>query len=159
MEMTKWGVGPTLVRVGAPCAVLSLLPRLFWPELFTIPGVPYWGQAVGGAVLLVLGAALHMTAGKAVLEAFEKKALCTKGAYAVCRHPVYASFVFFYLPALSLLVDSWSGFVAAATAYVFVRLLVRREERYCQETFGERYAAYRRGTPALLPLGWLVPRK
>ena len=36
---------------------------------------------------------------------------------------------------------------------------VRREELYCREAFGERYAAYRRRTPALVPLGWLVPRK
>lgn len=107
----------------------------------------------------MLGTWLHKSAGKAVLRAFEKKDLCADGAYVVCRHPIYASVLLFYLPALSLLVDAWSGLVAVAPGYVLVLVFVRREEEYCQDTFGEEYAAYRRRTPALLPLGWLVPRR
>jgi protein-S-isoprenylcysteine O-methyltransferase Ste14 len=143
--------------VGLPLMAASLLPRLFWPEVFAIPGVPYWVRAAAG-VLILLGVWLHESAGKAVLRAFEKRELCTGGAYAVCRHPVYASVLLFYLPALSLLLDTWLGLAVVVPGYVLVRLSVRREERYCRETFGERYVAYRRRTPALLPVGWLVPR-
>ena len=39
--------------------------------------------------------------------------------------------------------------------YIALRWLVRDEEAWLEQTFGEAYRAYRRRVPAVMPTGWL----
>jgi protein-S-isoprenylcysteine O-methyltransferase Ste14 len=156
--MTKWGVGPLLAAIWVPAGVASVVPRAYWPEAFSFDLPVYWQQAVPACALVVGGLFLHVSAARAVLPAFQEKRLVTTGAYALCRHPLYASFVFFYFPGSALLLDAWPGLGFCILAYTTARLLSRREERYCEDLFGEEYHAYRRRTPALAPVGLLMRR-
>ena len=72
----------------------------------------------------------------------------------MCRHPVYGAWVVFNVPGLVLLANSWIGLFVPVLMYVTLRLLVRREETYLEQTFGEEYRRYRERTPAVFPLPW-----
>jgi protein-S-isoprenylcysteine O-methyltransferase Ste14 len=79
------------------------------------------------------------------------------GAFTLCRHPMYTGW----------LVASWGLLLskpylltlfynALLTAYVV--FMAREEERRMTALFGEKYRAYQRQIPFLLPYGFLKPR-
>jgi protein-S-isoprenylcysteine O-methyltransferase Ste14 len=77
-------------------------------------------------------------------------------AYTLCRHPMYSAW----------LVASWGLLVSQPYLLtVFYNLLLtafvvytaRQEERQMTALFGERYRAYRKQVPFLLPYGFLKP--
>lgn len=86
------------------------------------------------------------------LDVFEGAALKTDGPYAISRHPMYLGILVYHLGAILALE---SALLAVATiAYVLPLTAARiaAEDSVLAEAFGERYAAYRRAVPALVPL-------
>jgi protein-S-isoprenylcysteine O-methyltransferase Ste14 len=152
--------------------------RTFLPEPWLLPFVPVlvigirlvpagvWAHLrLWNPVLAIVGAALvaastvlmlwargalgTMWAGRPLLQ--EHHELRTDGPYRVVRHPIYAGFA--GLAVGSMLVFGFGALVAVcAFALLFVAWRVWREERLLVATFGERYRAYRRQVPALVPL-------
>ena len=77
----------------------------------------------------------------------ENKLVMT-GFYHVVRHPLYLfSIITFWL--FPYMTDLVLAFTLAGTLYFLIGLIP--EERKLVETFGERYAQYRREVPALIP--------
>lgn len=120
--------------------------------------VPYWLLATVGTVLLVPGVVLWIAGIAAAMRAFSADKLCTGGAFGICRHPIYATWVVFLVPGLVLLMNTWLGLAMPPVMYVILRMLVRREEQYLGQKFGEDYLVYKKRVPAVLPLGWLTGR-
>ncbi len=149
-RISVWGVGPL---VGVPTACYGLAAAgvsLIWPATFAL-GVPYAWLAALAVVLLAVGAAWYVAAVRAMFKAYREERLLTGGLYAVCRHPIYASWILFLLPALGLVADSWLVLSTAAVMYVLTRLSIGREERGLEAQFGRPYAEYRRRTNAIFP--------
>ena len=73
----------------------------------------------------------------------------------MCRHPVYAAWVVFFVPAVMLFFNTWLGLTAPLFMYVVIRVLVDKEEIYLEEMFGEAYLLYKKRVPLVLPIGWL----
>jgi protein-S-isoprenylcysteine O-methyltransferase Ste14 len=85
------------------------------------------------------------------LDIFSGHLLKTDGPYAIVRHPMYLGILTFHLGASLALA---SPLLLAATALIvapFTALRISYEERVLREAFGERYAAYQRTTPSLVP--------
>ena len=76
--------------------------------------------------------------------------LVTTGLYGWVRHPQYFGL---FLITVGMLIQ-WPTIVTAAMwpilMYMYYRLVLR-EEREMEASFGERYAAYKREVPMLLP--------
>ncbi len=79
------------------------------------------------------------------------------GAFTLCRHPMYAGW----------LIASWGLILSKPyllTAFynllvtAFVVFMALEEERRMTELFGEKYRAYQRQIPFILPYGFLKPR-
>jgi protein-S-isoprenylcysteine O-methyltransferase Ste14 len=85
------------------------------------------------------------------MDIFTGHRLVTSGAYRLVRHPMYLGIVAFHVGA-SLALES-PLLLAVTVLYVvpFTAIRIAYEERVLLEAFGERYAAYRRDVPALLP--------
>ena len=136
------------------------------------PAAGAWGHAwprplaAAGAALLLLGlvlalqAFLRLGANLTPLpEPMADAALVTTGAYARCRHPLYQAVLLCSL-----------GMVLALGSLLHLALLLglvavlggkaRREERALERVHPD-YAAYRSGTPAIIPrcpwLDWRGP--
>lgn len=117
--------------------------------------VPYWVLAAIGAALCLIGVPFWIAGVRAAMRAYEAKTLCTDGAFGLCRHPIYGSWVVFIVPGVALLMNSWIALTVPVVMYVLLRLMVCQEEAYLEREFGEAYRAYKRRVPAVLPLGWL----
>jgi protein-S-isoprenylcysteine O-methyltransferase Ste14 len=136
-------------------AAPAIAVRLAYPDFVHIPWPPRpWVIAVGAA-LLAVGLPMCVAAVITLARDFEAGKLFTGGPYAWCRHPIYASWVVFNVPGMVLLADSWLGLLVPIPMYVALRLLVREEERWLEQTFGDAYRAYRARVPAVLPIGRL----
>jgi protein-S-isoprenylcysteine O-methyltransferase Ste14 len=77
--------------------------------------------------------------------------LNTTGIYSVVRNPLYLANIIIYLGVL-LVTQNWI-FVAGVLLLllVYYERIIYAEEAYLAGKFGERYAAWARNTPALIP--------
>jgi protein-S-isoprenylcysteine O-methyltransferase Ste14 len=150
--MTQTGVGPRWVLVSLVSCLPFVAPRLLWPEAVKIPFVPR-AVAVGiGVVLLALGIPLCLAAVVRLARGFSRGELFTSGAYGLCRHPIYGSWIVFIVPGLVLFADNWVGLLAPIPMYVALRLMVRKEEAWLESTFGDAYRDYRARVRPVLPI-------
>jgi protein-S-isoprenylcysteine O-methyltransferase Ste14 len=141
-------------------AMSLLVPHRFWVDL-RLWNAPLALVGVGCVVLSTLwmcwarwsiGA---MWAGRPLVQ--ERHELHTTGPYGIVRHPIYTGLVGVAFGAM--LAIGFGQLVAVFLVTVgFVYWRVWVEERMMIATFGDRYRAYRREVPALLPVHRPVAR-
>ena len=78
--------------------------------------------------------------------------LVRSGPYRMLRHPIYASMLCLLL-GVALATATLPCFALALALFVTgTEIRVRLEDKLLAERFGEEFEAYRRGTPAYIPL-------
>jgi len=154
-RISRFGVGPSFTLLSLAYAALLVALWLRYPARFRIDFIPYWVLAMAGALLVVVGLFLYLVGLVHMTRAYNADALCTDGAFGVCRHPIYGAWIAFLAPGAALLLNSSIGLTVPVVMYALARVLVRKEERYLEVQFGDAYRAYRRRVPAFAPLGWL----
>ena len=75
----------------------------------------------------------------------------TEGVYAYTRNPMYAAFILFLIPALSLLMNDVLIILTSAILYAVFRINIGKEEDFLQRQFGEDYRRYAEKVPRLIP--------
>ena len=69
--------------------------------------------------------------------------LVNSGPYRFCRNPLYVAMTLLFV-GLTLLVNSWWGVFLLVPLTLLLHFgVVRREERYLEQKFGEKYRNYR----------------
>jgi protein-S-isoprenylcysteine O-methyltransferase Ste14 len=151
-DVTRWGIGPKWTLASVACVAPFVVAGRVWPGLFDIEVVPAGVRIVAGCLLLAVGIPFMVTALRTLHRGFPRGELFTRGVYGCCRHPIYASWIVFLVPGMLLLWGSWAFAIAPAVMYVLLRFFVRDEDTWLEQTFQDRYRAYRRSVPAVLPL-------
>ena len=95
-----------------------------------------------GAVLIIGGIIAVASCGRKLLRSFNKEKLMTDGLYKVFRDPMYASYLIFIIPGISLLFNSWLAMTTIILNYVLYVVFIRREHKYLEDKFGEEYKNY-----------------
>jgi len=116
-----------------------------------------WLQLVGLTVMYI-GVALAIWARITIADNWSGRItvkvghqLVTSGPYAFVRHPIYTGLLV-CATGSALQVGEWRGLVAIPIVAFGCIVKAKKEERYMNTEFGERYSEYRRRT------GFLVPR-
>jgi len=86
------------------------------------------------------------------MDIFAGHTLKTDGPYAIVRHPMYLGIVLFHLGASLAFASPLLLALTALIVVPFTALRISYEDGVLRQAFGERYAAYERATPALIPL-------
>jgi protein-S-isoprenylcysteine O-methyltransferase Ste14 len=154
-QMTEWGVGPKFTIYSVIYGVLMFGLTVYFKPLFQITLVPHEILVWIGIILIVLGIPFYLFSLVPVMRAFKAGQLITSGVYGMCRHPVYAAWLLFFVPALALFMDSWALLSVPFVMYLIARTLVTNEDIYLEKTFGQEYMIYKQNVPAFLPYGWL----
>lgn len=135
---------PPLLYGGALIAALAL--HWLWP-------MPILDHAIAlgaGLPLIALGVGIAI-AGRRALQAAATKidpmrpttAIVTSGPYRFSRNPLYVALTLLFV-GLTLAVDTWWGIVVLVPLVIVMHCgVVRREERYLEQKFGEPYRQYR----------------
>jgi len=126
-----------------------------WLMLPLIPGG--WTRYCYAVLLIVLGLAFSIwarvvlgTNWSGVVTLKVDHQLVDRGPYRLIRHPIYTG-VLIALLGSGLAAGQVRGLLAFLIALVAIWLKSRIEERWMLREFGDRYAAYRRTSWALLP--------
>ena len=150
-RLSLWGVGPRTITLSALYGLLTLVVTRQWPQYFALDFIPYTYLAIAAAVLAVPTAVLYAVTLRAISRAYKADRLVTTGVYAVCRNPLYAIWVFLWLPIIALAGNSWLFATSSVVLYVLIRWFIGREEKYLEERFGQEYLDYERRVNAVMP--------
>jgi protein-S-isoprenylcysteine O-methyltransferase Ste14 len=154
-QMTKWGVGPIFTLYSVIYCILMFGLTVLFDPLFKITFVPHHMLVWFGIILILLGIPFYLFSLVSVMRAFKAGRLVTSGVYGMCRHPVYAAWLVFFVPSIALIINSWALLSAPFVMYFLARVLVNKEDVYLEKIFGQEYLAYKENVPAILPYGWL----
>jgi protein-S-isoprenylcysteine O-methyltransferase Ste14 len=106
--------------------------------LSTIGWVVFWI----GMIVAHSGVATFMVAGTTMFPFKPASRLVQHGPYRFTRNPMYLGLTISYL-GLSLALDTaWPLILLPLMLWLLFRTVIRHEERYLTETFGEEYVAY-----------------
>ena len=139
-------VPPPLIFLGA--LVIGVVLNILWPVSIFIDG--RIGDVLG--LLTTLGsAAIAIWAFRSMLRAGEQpdpgvptRMIVREGPFARTRNPIYLSFALFDIGVALLLNNLWVA-ILLAVLMVYVDVgIVRREERYLEQQFGDEYLDYKR---------------
>jgi protein-S-isoprenylcysteine O-methyltransferase Ste14 len=148
--MNLVGQGPRIILFAIPAAALAVALQQTSPGVAALP-LPQGPMTALGLLFITAGLALWLTAMVQLLNGFPKGKLITGGAYGVCRNPIYASYGFFVLPGISLLLGTWVYVLPAAALCLGVRLFIIREERELLRVFGAEYEEYTSRVNRIMP--------
>ena len=147
------GAGPAFIGLLLPFVGAAVAATLIWPGFTRSPMRPNHVFILIGVVWLALGVLFWALSLFRFLPGFTQGSLVTGGPYGWCRHPIYASLVMFWLPAVGLIAETWTFYLVALVGWPLARAAVRREEAELARLFGEEWQAYAGRTNALLPPG------
>lgn len=105
--------------------------------------------------LFLIGVPFFVFALLSVHRAYSANKLITTGIFSLCRNPVYAAWVVFFVPGSMLIRANWLGMTIPIFMYLLLRLLIRKEETNLESVFGEEYIKYKKRVMCILPLSWL----
>lgn len=148
--MTIFGIGPKLVGLSLVYSIIPAALTTAYPDFFTISVLPGVFNFLG-VVLLALGIPLWLLSIFPLLTGFTQGKLCTTGVYSIVRNPMYSAFIVFIVPAITLFFRSWILFTIPVVMYLVFKKLIKAEELYLEEQFGEKYLKYKAEVYALIP--------
>jgi protein-S-isoprenylcysteine O-methyltransferase Ste14 len=151
-KMSILGIGPKLALLTIMYAIPVIIidSRSF---IFKI-NLPSIALHIVSAVLLLIGIPFLLISAVTLRKAYKLDILYTKGAYSICRHPLYSSWLFFIIPGLLLFLQSWLVMTIFIFMYLFFRILIKREEIYLAQRFGEEFENYQNTVPLVFPKLW-----
>ncbi len=144
------GIGPKLLIIMCPFFVLfGVLTSIFYP-IFQIP-INFYLLVIIGSILITFGLFVFIYSERILSMAYNSSELITIKTYAYVRHPMYASWGLATLPGIFCLLNSWILFIILVIYYLFVRILLQKEERYLLEKYGKKYVHYIKNVNAFFP--------
>lgn len=152
MKRSLTGAGPKLALWALPGLAISIAATSLFRELCRWHYLPRALELVLGGALLVAGLALYLDSAWLLLRDGRKGMLITRGAYAWSQNPLYGAFIFFLVPAASLLFDSWPLLLVSVHMYAGLEVHIGSEYRELEATFGDAWRLYRTRTSELFPL-------
>lgn len=101
------------------------------------------GLAVGGLVLVII-AIVHLLRARTAVNPYHSTTnIVSHGVFMKSRNPIYLGFTFLYI-GIALVAASLLALLTTPLVLLFMQVaVIRREEAYLEEKFGEEYRAYR----------------
>lgn len=100
--------------------------------------------AVIGVCIAAWGAATFRRAGTAVMPMFPASRIVTHGPYRFTRSPMYLGLTLLYVGVSFALNQEWPLLLLPIVLVFLHTYVIKREERYLSEAFGEEYEVYRK---------------
>ena len=134
---------PPFLYGGGFIVVLGL--RWLWPMPIVGHGGPLWAAlalSIVGVAIVVLAARTLRAAGTNVDPLLPTTAIVTAGPYRFSRNPIYVGLTLLYL-GLALTFNTWWAVIVLVPILAVMHVgVVRREERYLEQKFGEPYRQF-----------------
>ena len=156
-EMKLMGEAPRLVPILLPLLAAAIAATALWPRVLSFEGIWRGPLLAVGIELAALGLLFWADAAWRLLRAWKRKEVATRGAYGLCRNPIFAWWIFFVLPPAALIADSWAFLLLGIVLWFVANPAADREEEAMEARFGSDYGAYRQRVRRFLPVPYLRP--
>ena len=150
-EISRWGVGPSIVVSAGAYAAVAGLATWLWPNVCLVRVVPNTVFLIAGIVLLVIGVPMLLVAARAATIGYNSDKFATNGIFGLTRNPIYSAWIVFIIPGLVLMSRSWPLFLTPVMAYIIFKARIGRENEYLEKRFGEEYRKYKAEVNELIP--------
>lgn len=156
-EMSLLGEAPRLVPVLLPLLAAAIAATALWPRALSFEGIWRGPLLAIGIELAAIGLVFWADAAYRLLRAWKRNEVAARGAYGLCRNPIFAWWIFFVLPPVALIADSWAFLLLAVILWCVANPAAEREEAAMEARFGSDYGAYRQRVRRFLPLPYFRP--
>ena len=139
LSMPLFGLEKALSKIMFVVFIIPIVYSFFLP--FQLATVWFY---VGSSIFL-----LGVTIGTIALFDFlttEVDKLVTKGVYRISRNPIYLGMFLIYI-GTGIACASWLFLLLTVVFILLSHILVRTEERFCLNTYGDSYRTYLQTTP------------
>jgi protein-S-isoprenylcysteine O-methyltransferase Ste14 len=150
-KMTFGGIGPKLALISLPYILLAILVTHRDPQFLKLNLADNVWFAIAGYAWIGIGFLFYVATIFVFLTDFKKGLLVTRGTFSLCRNPIYASFIVFFIPGLALVFQSGMILSIAMVLYLNFKLSIHGENKVLQREFGETYETYRKNVNELIP--------
>lgn len=150
-KMSIFGVGPLWVLItffyvlslyfissffGASKFIINISDKIIYAISFALllMGIPFWIISV---ITLAKG--------------FPKDKLIKEGVYSIVRNPLYSSILCFIVPGFIILTKSWLYLTIPIFMYFVFKILIKKEEVYLENKFGQEYLNYKKDVNLIIP--------
>lgn len=151
-KMSIIGIGHKLFGGTFLFFILSSILTIKYTWIFKITIYDTFLINAVAVIMIVSGGLFYGVSLKVFLEDFKKGALVKRGTFSMCRNPIYASWVLFFIPAIGLLLNSWIIASSSLCMYILLKKMIKEEEGYLEETFGEEYIIYKNSVNMIIPI-------
>ncbi len=158
-KLSRWGIGPVFASLSILYGVATMVISRYCYPVFVIRIIPDRFLEIAGIVLILLGVPFFLVSVVMVTRAYNADQLVTGGVFRCCRHPLYASWVVLIVPGIVLLLKSWLSVTTPVFMYVILYFLVKKEEIYLENRFGDEYVQYKNRVPCIIPYGILSKKR
>ena len=151
--MDIWGVGPRIAVSGILSFAATSMIGLKSEHLHYgfIPGTI---TTILGIVLVIVGAYFWFDSVRLIVTRFKSGVLITNGAYRLVRNPMYAAFIVFIVPGVSLLLNNPWIILSSVVMMLVFKMSIHKEEEYLKQQFGTTYEDYLSKVNQIIPFAW-----
>ncbi len=150
-KLTFLGIGPKIGRVALPYLAAAITLNILYPPVFSFGEAVKLPFKVAGIVLLAISLVYYFSTLRMMIPGLRANRLITKGAYSICRNPLYSALILFFFPGLGLVCNSWIILTTSIVAYLVFRMAIHEEEEQLERIFGDEYRVYMKRTPRFIP--------
>jgi protein-S-isoprenylcysteine O-methyltransferase Ste14 len=152
-DMDIWGIGPRIAISGILSFAATLITGLKaeHPVHWFVPGIL---TAVPGTALLVAGIYFWLDAVRLISTRFKSGVLITEGVYRFVRNPMYAGFIVFIVPGISLILNDPLIILSSIVMLLVFKMNIHKEEQYLEQRFGHAYRDYMAKVKQIIPCVW-----
>jgi protein-S-isoprenylcysteine O-methyltransferase Ste14 len=150
-KLSFYGIGPKIGRVTLPYLASTIALTIIFHNVFTFGKIPEKPLLIAGIILIVVALLFYFTTLRLMLPGIKNNRLITTGAYRLCRNPLYAALLLFFVPGLALILNSWIILTTPIVGYFVFRKFIHEEEELLERLFGEEYREYSKKTSRLFP--------
>jgi len=151
--MNIWGIGPKIAASGVfsfiAAAVFSRIGQLstvwFLPRSLSVPLSIF---------MITVGLYFWLDSVRLITTRFSAGKLIVEGVYRFVRNPMYAAFIVFIVPGISLALNEPLLLVSSAVMLTVFKKNIADEEQYLRAEFGQDYDKYIRNVRQIIPFVW-----
>jgi protein-S-isoprenylcysteine O-methyltransferase Ste14 len=147
-HVSIFGIGPIIAVPGIISLCIAVVCGYFF-DYFSYWFIGRFTASIAGAVIIIIGLIFFIDS--ILLVSKKDNKLNKSGVYKIVRHPMYSSFIVFFIPGISLIFNNWLILLAAVIAFIIFKKYIYKEEKYLEEKFGSDYQEYKRSTKQIVP--------
>lgn len=151
--MNVFGIGPKVAIGGLLSSIPVIITGLIYKNI-NYPFIPEPATLIAGTVMMAIGLYFWLDSARLISTKFKAGILIKEGVYRIVRNPMYAAFILFIVPGLSLIFNNMLLLISSIIMLTIFKIYIHREEEYLLKEFGDDYKKYLTEVKQIIPFAW-----